>query len=170
MTGFKKVSSKISPKFWSLISSYPTSLCFLSTATSSEKGWKITSVTCFYVMAYLTQPAGICLISLEMPKEVIELGQDKPFVICQQEMFSGLIPVRSVMIVLIMCVEGKEWIFWQDVRWSPLYNRLNFWVFYPYYLIQCDVCGIHKYLSIDSMWEKEIFKNGYLFEYGDFNH
>lgn len=41
-----------------------------------------------------------------MPKEVTELGQNKPFVIHQQEMFGGLIPVRSVMIALIMCAEG----------------------------------------------------------------
>lgn len=38
-----------------------------------------------------TQPAGICHVSLEMPKKVTELGQNKPFVIHQQEMFSGLI-------------------------------------------------------------------------------
>lgn len=107
-------------------------------------------------MAYLTQPAGICHVSLEMPKEVTELGQNKPFVTQQQEMFSGLIPVHSVKIALIMCAEGREWIFWQDVRWSPLYNRLNFWFIYPYYLIHCDLCGMHKYLPMDSVWEKGI--------------
>lgn len=70
-------------------------------------------------------------------------------------MFSGLIPAKSDMIVLIICAEGRELISSQDVRRSPLYKKLHFCFVYSYYLTQCDVRGIYKYLSVDFTWEKE---------------
>lgn len=167
MTGHNKVSSKPSSKLLKLDFFIPHQpLLALHGHPFSERLKNHFWHVLLHHGQYLSQPAGICHVPLEMPKEVTELGQNKPFVICQQEMSGGLIPVHSVMIALIMCAERREWIFWQDVRWSPLYKRLNFWFLYPYYLIQCDVYGMHKYLSMDSVWKKE--KN--VWEYGDFNH
>lgn len=37
-------------------------------------------------------------------------------------------------------------------------QQVEFFLFNPSYLIQCDVCGMHKCLSMDSVWEKEIKK------------